>query len=363
MEKSFNNLKMMAWSDSWPKATAISNSNPAPFTAAELSEVTGDDFSLLPLDDLEYQSTQGDLELRQMMVNQWYSRSQVNDLMLTAGAQEALFIAFQAIVKKGDHVVCFTPCFEPLTLMPEQLGARITRLPLTDDWQIDFDALATALKDDAKVLVLNFPHNPTGAHISQQMLNEVLQLCAKQQVFVISDEVFRGLEHDPDKRLPAVANIYKNAISIGVMSKAFAMPAVRVGWLLCQNHQVYQRMLAIKNHLSICVSGLDVAFMKKAIPFDELIWQRSVALINFNKGLLNKALRHHPAFNCHMGEASATCYVVHDDARIWASDLADQRGFKVLPAHCFETDIQGFRLSLGIKNFQQILDSIWPQSN
>ncbi|WP_154223252.1 pyridoxal phosphate-dependent aminotransferase [Marinicella rhabdoformis] len=357
MEKNFKNLTMMSWSDRWPNAMPLSNSNPEPFTAAELSELTGQDWLALPLNDLDYQTAQGDPNLRSDMAQQWYPKCQPNDVMLCAGAQEALFIAFQTLVKSGEHVVCFTPAFEPLILMPEQIGARVTKLPLGSNWEIDFNALEDALKDHAKLLVLNFPHNPTGAHISIEILEEIIQLCEKYGVWVLSDEVFRGLEHNKNDRLPAVANIYPQAVSLGVMSKAFALPAIRLGWLVCQDKNTYQQMLEIKNHLSICVSGLDVAFMKKMVPFDELIWQRSVDLTNQNKKLLQKALINHPTFHCQMGTASATCFIGCQNDQIWTASLAQNHQLKLLPGFCFATEKQGFRLSLGQKNFKQTMDT------
>lgn len=363
MEKSFKNLKMMAWSDRWPEAVSVSNSNPEPFTVAELCSLTGTDFSTIAIEHLDYQSAVGDAELRHIMCSQWYLNSASQDIMLTAGAQEALFIAFNALVQAGDHVVCFTPAFEPLTLMPEQLGAQVTRLPLLPGWLIDMDALELALKKHAKLLVLNFPHNPTGAHISESMLLQILELCQRHQVFVLSDEVFRGLEHNPADRLPAVADIYPQAISLGVMSKAFALPAIRLGWILCQNKSVYEHMLAIKNHLSICVSSLDVTFTKQVLPFDTLLWKKRVDLINQNKALLERRLQHQTEFSYQAATASATCFIEHKDSKKWAEELAYQKHIKVLPNHCFETQQPGFRLSLGIKDFQAYLDKIWPQSH
>ncbi len=350
---------MMDWADQWPSSLALSNSNPEPFSLDELSEITGEDWHHLPLEHMDYQSAAGDLTLRSAMVDHLYPNHSADDLIACAGAQEALYVAFNALLKPGDHVVTFTPAFEPLLMMPKMLGARITTLPLTpeNNWQIDFEVLTAALQDDAQLLVINFPHNPTGSHIDESTLNRIMELCQEHGVKLISDEVFRGLESSPSQRLPAAASLSQQAISIGVLSKAFALPACRVGWILCQDQALRKKMITIKNHLSICISGLDANCMKRLLPHSESLLKRSVDIIETNRSHLKQWLSTQGRMQSTAGTASATCFVQMPEAQTFCRKLADEKGLLLVPGHGFATDLSGFRLALGYRAFSDHMKS------
>ncbi len=347
-------MTMMDWADQWPDAQSISNSNPEPFTADELSVLTGLDWQQMTLDQWDYQSAVGNLTLRESMIHHLYPNNHPDDLICCAGAQEALFVVFNALLNGGDHVITFTPAFEPLAMIPTLLNARLTTLPLssTNKWEVDLNKLETALKDNAKLLVLNFPHNPTGAHITHDVMNQIISMCKKHQVQILSDEVFRGLEYDVKNRLPALADVSDQAISIGVSSKAYGLPAIRLGWILCRDAKLRKKMITIKNHLSICISGLDASFMLKIIPFSQQIWTRNTQIIISNIEHLQQALAHHPRFKCQIGKASSTCFIHIDDAKSFCQRFAENYGLILLPNHCFATQTEGFRLSLGYRNMK-----------
>lgn len=353
------NLAMMDWADQWPGSVALSNSNPEPFSLTELSEITGEDWHHLPLDHMDYQSAAGEPKLRSAMVAHLYPNHSPDDLICCAGAQEALYVAFNALIQAGDHVVTFTPAFEPLLMIPKMLDARITTLPLDpeNEWCIDMDRLATALKDDAKLLVINFPHNPTGGHIDESTLNDILAMCQEHGVQLLSDEVFRGLESAPTQRLSAAASLSQQAISIGVMSKAYALPACRVGWILCQDKALRQKMITIKNHLSICISGLDANCMKRLLPHSESLLKRSVDIIETNRSHLRQWLSTQNRMQSTAGTASATCFVQIPEAQIFCQKLADEKGLLLVPGHGFATDLSGFRLSLGNRAFKKHMET------
>lgn len=343
---------MMEWADQWPDARSLSSSNPEPFTLDELSQITGDDWSHLPLNSMDYQSAAGDVGLRERMNQHLYPDCHPDDLILCAGAQEALFVAFQALLNPGDHVVTFSPTFEPLTLMPEQIGARITTLPLSaeNQWQPNLEQLEAAVMDNAQLLVINFPHNPTGAHIDSKTFEHIIACCEKYGVRLLSDEVFRGLEHDASHLLPAAADVFTSAVSVGVMSKAYALPAIRIGWILCRDPKLRQRMISIKNHLSICISGIDANCLHRLLPHQQSLLDRSVAIINQNKSWLKKQLEQHSNMSCTLGTAAATCFInVPNDAAFCAA-VAEETQTSLLPGHCFASKNSGFRLSLGYRS-------------
>ena len=106
-----------------------------------------------------------------------------------------------------------------------------------------------------QAVIANFPHNPTGALLSHAQWQELIACCEKQGIYLFSDEMYRGLEHDDCAQLPAAVDSYNRAISLCGMSKAFSMPGLRIGWVAMQDTQLLQHILQLKDYTTICSSA------------------------------------------------------------------------------------------------------------
>ncbi len=222
------------------KLIPMHNTNPEPFTQSELEQTIERSFdSILQNVNLGFAPDAGTVALRQTLVDCHYENISIGDVVTHAGAQEALFCAFYAILKEGDQVLAVAPIFEPLVQIPLNIGCDVSyvHLQADNDWALDFDEVEANFKQGCKLFIINFPHNPTGTTLTEKDLKQLVALCKKYNVWLLSDEVFRGLERSPDYRLQAVADIYDKGISVGVISKAFAIPGIRIGWLVCKNKQ------------------------------------------------------------------------------------------------------------------------------
>lgn len=333
---------------------SLHSSHPAPLTAAQLTELI--DFKPAQLPHIlsqDYAPMAGSEELRQAIADAHYTSTQADHILTTCGAQEALFVTMQALMNKGDQVVCLTPVFEPLTLQAKMAGAQVSTVSLLPDqqWAIDWPALKKVVNKKTRLLIINFPHNPTGKHITEQELNRLLELCRQHDCWLLSDEVFRGLEHQSGRRLPAAVDLYDKAISIAVMSKAYGMPAIRLGWIACRHPHLRQRMLTVKRHISICGSRLDENVAIQILPHSETIFNHHRGQLNHNRSFLADCLPQLPHLRCHPPEAGATCFARLNTqqtltGQVFAEQLAQQQGLLVYPDTCFVTDIPGFRLSI-----------------
>lgn len=333
---------------------SLHSSNPQPFSWDELSDLIGHDvIATVHHASLAYASTQGSLKLREIISEQYHS-SLINaeNQVLISGAQEGIFLVMNALLDVGDEVLCFSPCFEPLAQVATQVGAQVTLLPLETDkqWRINWQQLEDNISNHTKLLVINFPHNPTGAHITAAEQKQLIALCEKHHCWLLSDEVFRGLEHQADRQLPAAADLYHKAISMGVVSKSLALPGIRIGWLAMQDTTMMQSIMTIKSHLSICQSSVDTQLCETIIPHSQLIWQRNRNIIKHNKQWLAKHLIAHPELYWQAPQAAATGFVQLKTRR--ASDLskiwAEKFGIMVMPNEAFMTELSGFRLTLGL---------------
>ncbi len=154
--------------------------------------------------------------------------------VLIAAPEELIFIAMNALLRPGDHVIATYPGYQSLYAIAEALGCAVTRWPLAvrdGRWRLDLDGLADQIRPETRLLVVNFPHNPTGYLPDRSELDAIIELARRHGLHVFSDEMYRLLEYDAATRLPPVADLYERGISLSGLSKSFALPGLRIGWL------------------------------------------------------------------------------------------------------------------------------------
>ncbi len=346
--------------------TPIHQSNPQPFTMIELEAIIGKKTSFLD-DQLElgYASLQGDLRLREAITT-LYEHENPDEIATFVGAQEAIFCAMYSLLKAKDKVVAISPIFAPLIATAEEIGCEIDLVSLTptkDKWVLDLAQLEASIKADCKLLIINFPHNPTGAMLTEDELLKIIDICDQNNCWILSDEVFRGLEFKPEQRLPAVADLYPQAISIGVLSKSFATPAIRIGWISCQDKMIIERMIEIKSSFSICTSHIDEQFAIHIILQHEKVWERSrnKVLNNFSNFDRN-VTKSHLLSRFIKPQAGCVCFPLLNDA-ILASDFSEEliqnKNLMTLPADLFISSHNGIRLGFGYDNNSHLISSIF----
>ncbi|GAB1260633.1 aminotransferase class I/II-fold pyridoxal phosphate-dependent enzyme [Aurantivibrio plasticivorans] len=248
----------------------MSASTLEPLTLDEiLSSVSGKQLSEWEKLPLGYAADRGGLALREVIANDYPGLS-ADNIVVFAGAQEAAFCALYALL--GDQglaindstqsalVAAIEPEFEPLIALPKALGANVITSPLrptTSGWVFSEDQFCEILNSPAALAILNFPNNPTGALISQQQQAKIIERLKSTNAWLYSDEVFRGLEYDPGNCLAPAAELYERAVSLGSIAKPYGLGGVRVGWLACQDQQFIDRVVEIKQSLSICTGTPD----------------------------------------------------------------------------------------------------------
>lgn len=358
MNKLFSKLKMATFSERFHglKVTSMHNTNPEPFSKNELESVIGSSFEeILEGVSLGFAPDEGTLQLRQSISKNLYENSTANDVMTFAGAQEALFCAFSALLNAGDTVLVITPVFEPLFQMPVNLGCKVETVELdsSNSWALDLNQVELKFKQGCKVFVINFPHNPTGSQLTKAEFTKLIDLCRKYKVWLISDEVFRGLEHDSDSQLPNASDVYERAISVGVISKAFAIPGIRVGWAVCRNQKLRTKMIQIKSYLSICNSQIDEAIASKVFESKENILRRNLSIILKNKEFLtsiDKLLNYEieyiiPNVGCCLFAK------VNTDSADLVNKIAHSKQLLFYPSDLFFYDQQSMRIGFGSAAF------------
>ncbi len=327
---------------------------------------------------LEYASIQGDLALRNAIADfhQRHNRHNIaltgEDVMTFAGAQEGLAAVYKALLAPGDEVVVFTPSYPSLVNMVEQYGARVCAIPLSYDgtWQFDLEQLRASINNNTKLIVINSPHNPTGAWLNREQQQEILSLAQAYNCFLLSDDVTQPLvhqsasksAHSKDHTLAHNFLDYDKTIVVSVLSKSFGLAGIRIGWVLTKNSQLLEQLLAIKAYGSICTSLVDELIAEQALKNADDIIANNLAIIRDNKLTMARFINEHqPLFSWASPEAGILSLLkVNTDTPLeqWLAELAQQSGVLLLPAKLFGLDDNFVRLGLGQKNFPEGLSAL-----
>ncbi|MBK8834193.1 MAG: aminotransferase class I/II-fold pyridoxal phosphate-dependent enzyme [Anaerolineae bacterium] len=244
---------------------------------------------------LGYTEVPGAPELREAIAA-LYTATTPGQIHVHTGAEEAIYTFFNALVGPGDHVIVQTPCYQAALSIPRALGCAISAWPgrEVDGWMPDLDALAGLIQPNTKALYLCSPANPTGFQFSADAFRRVIDLAEARGIVVFSDEVYRELEHDPALRLPAACDLGERAVSLGVMSKAYGLAGLRIGWAASQNTALLAGMASVKDYLSICASAPSEFLAAIALRHREILVRRNLGLIRRNLVLVDAFLAQRP---------------------------------------------------------------------
>jgi len=204
---------------------------------------------------LGYTESQGLPELRAEIAT-LYERTDAAEI-LVAAPEEAVFLAMNALLEPGDQVICTFPGYQSLYQLALSIGCGVTLWKPTEPegWRFDPGWLEQNLRPDTKLVVWNFPHNPTGALPAAEDFGRMVAAAAGVGAWVFSDEMYRLLEPSGDMRLPAAVDRYERAISLSGMSKVFGLAGLRIGWVASHDAHLLQRINTLKDYTTICSSA------------------------------------------------------------------------------------------------------------
>ncbi|WP_163996138.1 aminotransferase class I/II-fold pyridoxal phosphate-dependent enzyme [Pyxidicoccus caerfyrddinensis] len=283
------------------------------------------------------------------------------DVLTFAGAQEAVFVLMNVLLGPGTHAVVTWPGYQSLYEVARATGAEVTLLPLReeDGWALDLDALRRALRPDTRLLVVNFPHNPTGALPDRATFDALCALADERGIHLLSDEVYRLLEYDARDTLPSAAERTPRGISLGVMSKAMGLAGLRVGWLACRDADLLRRCMAFKDYTTICNSAPSEVLALIALRAKEQVLARSRNILAANLALLDAFFaRHADTFRWVRPRAGSVAFprLLRDTpvAR-FTEEFVEREGVLLLPGDVYDFPGNHFRLGLGRMNLPDAL--------
>jgi hypothetical protein len=326
-------------------------------TLKELLAMAGPDaherFENLPL---HYIETVGTPALRGA-VAATYANVAPGEILAFAGAEEGIFCAMHALLEKDDHAIVITPNYQSSEELPRSLCATSgVALDPHNDWALDLDLVNRAITSRTKLIAINFPHNPTGKVIDRGTFDGLVALCRRHGIWLFSDEVYRGLERDSAIRLPAVIDAYERGLSLGVMSKAYGLPGLRVGWIASRDRDLLHRMERVKHYLSICNAGPSEHLAVIALGAADRIIVRNRALIVRNLVAMDAFFAEFPQlFEWRHPDGGCIAfprYLGTEGVETFCRRLVEEAGVVLLPASLYRSSLtptpeQHFRVGFG----------------
>ena len=305
---------------------------------------------------LGYTQTWGADDLRKLIAGTYDSLGAEHVLCL-AGAGEGIYAAMRVLLTPQDHAIVVVPNYQSAETIALEV-CEVTGVALHEarNWQLDIAEVEAAIRPNTKLVSINFPHNPTGALMAHDDLAALVELCRKHDLTLFSDEVYRGVEIEAADRMPQIADIYEKGISLNVMSKAYGMPGLRIGWVASKDTDVLQKIERYKHYLSICNSGPSERLAVIALEHRDTILDRNRAIVRENVVKLEALFNDFPGlFEWQRPKGGCVAfpkYTGPDGVEAFCKSLLKDSGVLLLPASVYksellDTPVDNFRIGFG----------------
>ncbi len=310
---------------------------------------------------LGYTETKGHPELRRD-ISAIYDKINSENLLVCSGAQEPIFLFSKAMLSSKDEVIVQTPCYQSLQSIPESIGCKVNR------WEViykdekptyDIDELKSMISSHTKIIYLNTPHNPTGFHFSKEQQLAIVELARANNIVIFCDEVYRELEHHSEYMIPSIADVYENGVAVGVMSKSYGLPGLRIGWLASKNSKILEKVAILKEYTTICNAAPSEFLAGVALRNRKKILARNLQIVLNNLPFYDAFFdKYSDLFSWYKPNAGPIAFVkmkFDNDDMAFAEQALKEKKLLLLPGEIY--DFKGyFRIGFGRKKIPQALN-------
>ena len=278
------------------------------------------------------------------------------------GAQEAIFNFLNAVLEPGDHVISMFPNYESSYSVAKKIGCTVSNWELNqteNGWAISIPRLEKLIKPNTKVIMLCTPNNPTGYFFSKEEIHAISEIARRQEIIIFADEVYKGL-HFAGEEPPAFVDVYENAVSLNVLSKAFGLAGIRIGWIATKNKKIHEAMAMYKHYTTICSPKPSQFLAVIALKHHEKILDRNRGIVKENLALADTFFEKRKdmfLYNPPMGGSIGFHKLRGDrDINKFSKDQVEKSGVLLLPGYVFDYPGNYFRIGYGRKNFPEVLE-------
>ena len=312
----------------------------------QLFNITTEDLDRIVLHDSR---TLGDPELRKAIGNRW-ANGNAERVMATNGSSEANYLVMHSLLEPGDEVVVLEPFYQQLYSIAETIGCKLKRwrLRFEDNFRPDLSEARRLIGPQTRMIVVNFPHNPTGASLTPAELDELIELAAGSGAYLVWDAAFAEISYnspvliDPGER-------YDRSITLGTLSKAYGLPGLRVGWCLAAP-DVLERLIRLRDYTTLHLSPLVELVATRAIENGDLLLKPRLAQARHNLELLSSWVDRHSEYVSLVRPQGGVCVFMRlhnvDDVEDFCRQFAHEYSVLLVPGTSFR-DPNHVRLGFG----------------
>lgn len=312
----------------------------------QLFNITPDDLDRIVLHDSR---TLGDPELRKAIGDR-FANGDAERVMATNGSSEANYLVMNSLLEPGDEVVVLDPFYQQLYSIAKTIGCKLKqwRLRPENSFRPDLSEARRLIGPKTRMIVVNFPHNPTGASLTPSEMDELIELAAGAGAYLVWDAAFAEISYespvltDPGER-------YDRAITMGTLSKAYGLPGLRVGWCLAAPH-VLERLIRLRDYTTLHLSPLVEFVATRAIENGDLLLKPRLAQARHNLEILSSWADRHSEFVSLVRPQGGVCVFMRlnnvDDVEDFCRQLAHEYSVLLVPGTSF-LDPNHVRLGFG----------------
>ena len=297
------------------------------------------------------------------MIASGYTQVQAEDVIVLGSPVEGIYLAARSILEPGDEVIVLTPAYDALVNMFEHVvgPGRVHRwvfTPTKTAWELDFNRLDTLVTPQTRLVVVNFPHNPTGFLPTISQLDQLVQIVEGFGLWLFYDEMYFGLIHSGTPTVPSAADLTSRAVVLSGLSKTYGLPGLRTGWLVVREPLLRAEILNWKFYTSICPPAPSEFLAMAAWAVRDQLRDRNIATIEHNLVLVEDFFTRWPGkFSWRRPMAGSVALVGMDvpSVEAYAAGLAAEAGVLILPASAMGWDDQHMRMGFGRAGFGEAL--------
>ena len=340
-----------------------------------LSKANEEELALWNNLSLGYTESTGHPELKKAILHhyndlEWQSQKTKElsaENIVVASPGELAFALMNTLLEAKDHAIVISPSYQSLYETILTIGAEVSFWePNKEDWSFSVEDLKKLIKTNTKLIVINFPHNPTGAYLQEKDYLEIIKLARENGVYIYSDEMYYKLNYNKDYPiLPPIASVYEKGISLWGMAKSFGMAGLRIGWLASQDTEILRKIVSFKDYLSMCPSAPSEILSIIALKHSDIFINHNIEKIKKNISIFQDFLQSEDPANktflkFTQPKAGSVAFVKIDNAKQssleFSNTLVKSTGIMTVPSEMFDYASGYLRIGFGRENFQEVLE-------
>lgn len=344
------------------KPYQLASSDCESISIAQLIEMGGGSIDDFLQKKLSYPEMQGSSSLRKEICTLYKSVNEDHVLVLGSPI-EGIYLTLKALVKPNEHIIVLSPAYDALFNISEHISKNTSRWFLKNDgksWSLDFKQLEKLISSQTKLLIINFPHNPTGFMPSRADLNKIIEIADKYKVRIFSDEIYSGLEYEVNIPTPSLADMSEKSIVMSGASKGLGLPGLRFGWLVIKDPNLYAEILNLKSYTSMCSPQTLDYLGHMAIKAAPKLLEKNLKIIKENISLAEEFFKKwskHLSWLKPLAGSVSVIKVNEPSAEHFCHTLASQFGVVLLPIKYMGYEDKYVRLGLGRLDFRKNLEA------